>query len=100
MGYIDVVRTGYIVVYHGSAGDRFIQTPAHKRYRGMYRNRRLVGVDKAVWSPDRDKARAFSSRSDAERQIRLAGIPANSKTIVIETTKRTAQTWVKEVLHQ
>src|SRR5258708_31810736 len=60
--YAPVQRTAYIVVYHGSKGDRYIERRAHKRYRGMYRNRRLVGVDKALWTDDRTKAATFGSK--------------------------------------
>ena len=84
---------GFIVVYdRGSLNGkpltvRYIQRPGWKRYRGMYRNRRLVGIERPLLCDDREQAFQFNDRATAKRQILLCGGPTLANRFRIERIK-------------
>lgn len=82
------MSAGYIVVYTGTNRLRYISVPAFKVFRGMYRSRRVVRVDRAEWTDDRELACVFPAKATAERQIRLVGAGPNPKTLHVERVAR------------
>lgn len=67
---------GIIAAYHIDpighlpARTRYIAQPGRTKYRGMYRNRRAVGHTNPVLTDERSQAWQFSSRKQAQEQVR------------------------------
>lgn len=56
---------------------RYLRVPAYKKFRGMYRQRRVVGITKMVLTDEIGEARRYPSPSKALASISV-GLPARS----------------------